>query len=177
MIITFRQLVLTVIAVTLGIAGTASYAEGQSSEDGIEQVVISVKTNPLKDPEPSCIALQIGMNLLMDTVPVDGNNIPVIKTDRVILFPTIDGVELVNPDNRINRPKNPKPVCDTPAGENTASLSQLMHGFVGLGGEIVICPLCAESRGITEENKTMGKMGNAEDIHNLFLYADKVIDF
>ena len=175
MITIVRKLILAVVAVTLSITGSVSYAEDRSSTDGFEQVVISIKSNPLKDPEPSCVAIQIGMNLLMDTVPVNGNNIPVIKAERVILFPTIDGVELINPDNRINKPKNPKLVCDTPGGENTASLSQLLNGFVGLGGEIVICPLCADSRGIDEP--TLGAKGNAEDIHNLFLYADKVIDF
>lgn len=170
-----RKLILGVIAVALSTAGSISYAEDQSSVDELEQVVISIKTDPLKDPEPACIALQIGMNLLMDTVPVNGNYIPVIRVDKVTLFPTIGGVELINPDNQINKRKKPKLDCDTPAGENTASLAQLLLGFVQLGGDVVVCPLCADSRGITEP--TQGKMGNAEDIHNLFLYADKVIDF
>ncbi|MGI9318422.1 MAG: DsrE family protein [bacterium] len=164
-----RKLVLAAIAVTLGIAGSVSYAFDQSSVDNMEQVVISIKTNPLKDPEPACVALQIGINLLMDL------NGTVLPADKVILFPTIDGVELINPDNQINKRKKPKLDCDTPAGESTASLSQLLETFVELDGEVVICPLCANSRGITDP--TQGKMGTAEDIHNLFLYADKVIDF
>ena len=47
--------------------------------------------------------------------------------------------------------------------------------FVDEGGEILVCPLCAITRGITPEPPA--KMANAEAIHNLFLYADKVIDF
>jgi len=81
-----RKLVLAAIAVTLGIAGSVSYAFDQSSVDNMEQVVISIKTNPLKDPEPACVALQIGINLLMDL------NGTVLPADKVILFPTIDGV-------------------------------------------------------------------------------------
>lgn len=162
-------------AVTLSAAGSVSYAADLSSGDGIEQVVISIKTDPLKDPEPSCVALQIGINLLLGQVPVGDNFVPVIPADSVILFPTVEGVELINPDNQINKRKKPKLVCDTPAGENTASLAGLLQTFVDLGGDVVICPLCASSRGITEP--TQGIMGNAEDIHNLFLFADKVIDF
>ncbi len=142
----------------------------------MEQVVISIKTDPLKDPEPSCVALQIGINLLLGVVPVDNTFVSVTPADSVILFPTIEGVELINPDNQINKRKKPKPVCDTPAGENTASLAGLLQTFVDLeGSKVVICPLCASSRGITEP--TQGTMGNAEEIHNLFLFADKVIDF
>jgi hypothetical protein len=44
-----------------------------------------------------------------------------------------------------------------------------------LGGEVVTCPLCAERREITEP--TYGVIGDGVDIHNLFLYGDKVIDF
>ena len=43
------------------------------------------------------------------------------------------------------------------------------------GSEVLICPLCSASRGITDP--TQGKDASAEEIHNLFLFADKVIDF
>jgi hypothetical protein len=169
------NLLLAAAALTLSAAGSVSYAADVSSGDGFEQVVISIKTDPLKDPEPSCVALQIGMNLLMDVVPVGNTFVSVTPADSVILFPTVEGVELINPDNQINKRKKPKLVCDTPAGENTASLAELLQTFVDSGGEVVICPLCAISRGITEP--TQGMLGNAEEIHNLFLFADKVIDF
>ncbi len=172
---TSRKLLLATAAVALGVAGSMGNALGASSEDGIEQVVISIKTNPLTDPEPSCVALQIGINLLLQAVPVGESLVPVIPADRVVLFPTIDGVELVNPDNQINKRKKPKLVCDTPSGENTASLAGLLQNFVNLGGEVLICPLCANSRGITAP--TQGRNANAEEIHDLFLFADKVIDF
>jgi hypothetical protein len=170
-----RKLLFATIALALGVAGSVGSALGASSEDGIEQVAISIKTNPLTDPEPSCVALQIGINLLLTEVPVGGSLVPVTPADRVVLFPTVDGVELVNPDNQINKRKKPKLVCDTPNGENTASLVGLLQNFVDLGGEVLICPLCANSRGITDP--TQGRNANAQEIHDLFLFADKVIDF
>jgi sulfur relay (sulfurtransferase) complex TusBCD TusD component (DsrE family) len=166
-----KNVLLAVTAVTLSIVGSTSFALDQSSMDGMEQVVISIRTDPLKDPEPACVALQIGMNLLMANVGVQ-----VIPADRVSLFLTIDGVELVNPDNQINKRKKPKFVCNTPAGENTASLAGLLEEFVNMeGSEVLICPLCSDSRGITDP--TQGKDASAEEIHNLFLFADKVIGF
>ncbi|MGD8854417.1 MAG: DsrE family protein [Gammaproteobacteria bacterium] len=170
-----RRLVSATAALALSLAGSVGSAVGASSGDGIEQVVISIKTNPVMDPEPSCVALQIGINLLLATVPVGERPVSVTPADRVVLFPTVDGVELVNPNNQINKRKRPKLVCDTPNGENTASLAGLLQNFVNLGGEVLICPLCANSRGITDP--TQGTNANAEQIHNLFLFADKVIDF
>jgi hypothetical protein len=170
-----RRVLSATAALALGLAGSLGIAVGASSEDGVEQVVISIKTNPVTDPEPSCVALQIGINLLLSEVPVGKDFVPVTPADRVVLFPTVDGVELVNPDNQINKRKKPKLVCDTSNGENKASLAGLLQNFVNLGGEVLICPLCANSRGITDP--TQGRNANAEEIHNLFLFADKVIDF
>jgi sulfur relay (sulfurtransferase) complex TusBCD TusD component (DsrE family) len=108
----------------------------------------------------------------MDTIEVGQDKVKVSVTpaDEVILFTTIDGVELVNPANDFSERD-----CDTPDGKKTKSLAQLLQGFMNLGGEAVACPLCAMSRGITEPS--YGIMGNGVDIHNLFLYGDKVIDF
>lgn len=167
------------IAASLAIAGSVSYAAPggskgaggwEPSADHMESVVISLHTNPLTDPEPACVALQIGINLLMDTIPVAGNPIPVTPADEVILFTTTDGVELINPENDFS-----EAVCDTPAGPESRSLNQLLMGFVSLGGEAVACPLCAKRRGITDP--TYGFIGDGVDIHNLFLFGDKVIDF
>jgi hypothetical protein len=157
---------LTIVGFTSNVVKAADV----SSTDGSEKIVISLGTDPTKDPEPACVALQIGMNLLM-SIP-DGVGVP---ADEVILFLTTGGVELINPNNSIYNRPNPKPVCTTPAGIKTASLQKLLEAFEGLMGKVVICPLCAISRGITEP--VTGVMANAVDIHNLFLEADKVIDF
>ena len=176
------KLMLAAIVACLTIVSSASYAApGKSkgaggwepSADHLESVVISLHTDPTVDPEPACVALQIGINLLMDTIKFEQDNVTVPVTvtpaDEVILFTTIGGVELVDPDNDFSEPD-----CDTPDGENTRSLAQLLQGFMNLGGEAVACPLCAEARGISDP---IGIMGNGVDIHNLFLYGDKVINF
>ena len=114
------------------------------------------------------------MNLLMSDL--NGDEIDdVVPADDVTLFLTTGGVELVNPHNSIYNRTKPKPVCTTPDGVNTASLQALLQGFKMRGGKVMICPLCATSRGITEP--TAGEPGTAVGIHNLFLYADKVITF
>jgi len=179
MVNTSRKLVLAVVVAFLTIAGSASYAApGKSkgaggwepSADHREFVVISLKTDPVYgDPEPACVALQIGMNLLMGSVPdSEGNPTSVTPADKVVLFTTIGGVELINPDQDLSAN-----VCLTPGG--MGSLSNLLQGFVNLGGEVVVCPLCAITRDIT--NPTHGVMGSGVGIHNLFLNADKVVDF
>ena len=146
---------LTIFAFTSNVANAAADV---SSVDGYEKVVISLKTDPTKDPEPACVALQIGMNLLMSFPEAT------IPADAVTLFVTTGGVELINPDNSIYNRTKPKAVCTTP-GDNM-SLQDLLLGFEGLGGEVVISPLCVKSRGITEF--TAGKPANAAGIHNLW---------
>lgn len=189
-----RKLMLAVMAVTISMAssvnnaapGNSNGAGGwEPSADHQENVVIAIKTDPtdgktieeiVESAEPACVALQIGSNLLKDMVMVGENNIPVTPANKVVLFTTIGGVQLINPDEEKQKILNNEDVCFAPDGTvMTKSLNQLLKGFVKLGGEIVVCPLCAISRNIKEP--TLGKMANAEDIHNLFLYADKVVDF
>jgi hypothetical protein len=146
-----------------------------SSGDGAENIVITLNTDPTKDPEPACVALQIGMNLLMTDLDGDGFD-DVVAANSVTLFVTTGGVELINPDNSIYNRNKPKSVCTTPFGVNTASLQELLQGFAEIeNADIVICPLCASSRGI--EYPVAGHMGTSIEIHDLFLDADKVITF
>lgn len=176
-----KKIIITSTLCALVLAASASYANppkpigslkwAEPSVDRLESVVITLKTDPLEDPEPACIALQIGINLLLSEVPGQpGETVSVTPADRVVLFPTLDGVELVNPTTDLKPPD-----CDTPLGLNTASLKGLLTRFTGLGGEVRSCPLCANQRDITVP--TFGTIATGEDIHNLFLYADKVIPF
>ena len=179
-----RPLVLLLTAVMMAATSTGYAAPGKSagaggwepSADHVESVVISVKTDPLVDPEPACVALQIGMNLLMDSIEVKDNagaviDIPVTPADEVILFPTIGGVELVDPTN----PELFDDVCLTPGGQK--SLDFLLGAFVSMGGEVISCPLCLIKRGIAFDSVSPGVVADGVMIHDLFLYADKLIDF
>jgi hypothetical protein len=174
-----RKLILAATVASLTFLGSVSYADQEKSKgddgwksrgDNQKSIVISIQTDPVyDDPEPACVALQIGMNLMMDTVPdSEGNPTHVRPAKKVILFTTIGGVELINPDQDLSAN-----VCLTPGGMN--SLENLLQGFVNMEGEVVVCPLCAMTRDITQP--THGYLGSGVDIHNLFLYADKVIDF
>lgn len=143
----------------------------EPSVDTKETIVISLATNPIDDPEPACVALQIGMNLLMNDLNGDEEDGKVIPADSVTLFATIDGVELVYEENVFSALD-----CLTPNGYK--SLDMLLTGFVKLGGEIQICPLCWNARGYAgSEPKNDAEVANAFDIHSLFLYADKVVTF
>lgn len=176
-----KKIMLTAALFAFALAGSTSYAKPpkptgplkwlEPSVDRLESVVITVKTDPLEDPEPACIAIQIGINLLLSEVPGQpGETVLVTPADRVVLFPTLDGLELVNPLTDLKQKD-----CDTPSGLNTGSLQGLLNRFIQLGGEVQSCPLCANRRDITKP--TFGTIATGEDIHDLFLYADKVIPF
>jgi len=172
--------IVAILLVTVG--GLSNAAPGKSrgnggwepSADHAEFVLITLKSDPTVDPEPACVAIQIGINLLQEVVQVQDDGVeievPVVPADEVTLFPTLAGVEIVNPVNDFT-----ELVCDSPAGPETRSLEQLLNRFINDGGEVVVCPLCALGRGILEA--TYGALGDAEEIHNLFLKADKVIDY
>jgi len=139
-----------------------------------ENVVIALKSNPLVDPEAACVALQIGQNLMMDIG--DG------PAEQVTLFPTLDGVEIVSdkmlpaevlPNGRI-KTYPPHLDCLTPNGY--VPLPEVLRAYWEMGGDIVVCPLCWTTRH-EGETPIYGVVGNGGQIHNLFLNADKVIDF
>lgn len=55
---------------------------------------------------------------------------------------------------------------------------QLLEEFVGGGGKILVCPHCAMLAGVEPDNMRHGaEMGVKESISELFLKADKVVDF
>jgi hypothetical protein len=175
------KMMLAAAVFCLTLFGAGSYAAPGGSQgsggwepsaDHQEWVVIAIKTDPVyDDPEAACVALQIGINLLKQEVPDSEDTLTdVTPADRVALFLTLGGVELVNPANAFAGPE-----CDTPDGPLTARLPDLLDGFLSEGGEVIVCPLCAKRRSISAP--TRGMMGSGVDIHNLFLFADKVIDF
>ena len=150
--------------------GSGFWKPFEPSVDGQEDIVISLSSDPREDAEPACVALQIGMNLLMNDLNGPAAGGEVTPADRVVLFATLDGVYLVAPDSDLTQQQ-----CRT-AG-NPASLAAILNQFVGLGGEVVVCPLCWIERGYRGQAPTYGIVASGFDIHSLFLYADKVIAF
>jgi predicted peroxiredoxin len=149
--------------------GSGFWKPFEPSVDGPENVVISLGTDPTVDAEPACVALQIGMNLLMDDLNGTEAGGKVTPADHVVLFATLDGVKLVASNSDLSA------TCFTPGGQQP--LSEILSQFLGRGGDVVVCSLCWNARGYLETQLTYGIVAEASDIHSLFLYADKVIPF
>ena len=66
------SLAAALVLASLPFVGTSALAEGKDT-------VISVQTNPLDDPQPACVALQLGTGLLN-------------AGSRVTIFATLGGV-------------------------------------------------------------------------------------
>ena len=178
-----RKLILAATVFTVTLASAASYADeedrerrGNPEHDDGEYIAITLQTDPVnEDAEAACVALQLGMNLLSDEVPDEENELtPVEPAKRVVLFPTLGGVQLINPDSDLMNLWCTVP--DGTGGFTKAPLAMVLANYYDvMGGEIIVCPLCAEERGI--DVPSYGTMGNGVSIHELFIDADKVIGF
>jgi hypothetical protein len=161
--------ILTAVSAAVGV-GQAQAGPPGSMGHG-EAVVISLQTSPFIKAEPACVGVQIGINLLLADVNGDAPGGKVTPAARVTLFPTLDGVDAVHSSMVINTEE----MCTTPTGPDT--LFNVISQFVDLGGKILVCPLCWNSRYLGEMPIFGAEIGNAVSVHNLFLTADKVIDF
>ena len=100
--------------------------------------------------------------------------------DEVSLFLTLDGVRLVGPEilDPVDTPK-----CTTPCAE--VPLTGLLNAFADMpGSDVVVFPLCWNARydrcnpdDTTTTCPNVGEVAGGVGIHDLFLYADKVMDF
>ena len=126
-----------------------------------QDIVISLKSNPMSNPEMACLAVTFARSLS--------------GSANVTLFVTLDGVSLA--DDSVVSSKRFK--CDTPWGE--ISLIENLEAFIaGNANNMVVCPICWKSRygdelpdygvlpGITVDGTAIGKM---------VLDADKILDF
>jgi hypothetical protein len=133
--------------------------------------------------EAACVALQIGMNLLMSELNnCDGDFVADMSpaADEVKLFLTLDGVRLAGPDIL---EAGEIPMCATPCGQ--VPLTGLLNAFASMpNSDVIVCPLCWNTRyGPCDPSNpastcpNVGEVAGGVGIHDLFLYADKVIDF
>jgi hypothetical protein len=99
-----------------------------------DKVVLSLQQDPAADGlEAACVALQLGTGLLKS---------PKEKA-KVTIFATLDGVYIADETTYASGPE-----CDTfsSAGLGTASLRDILNGFLNAGGEVLLCPLCFAAR-------------------------------
>jgi predicted peroxiredoxin len=128
----------------------------QSSTMGQGQNIIMHLSHGTDDLHAAFMALKLGTNLQQ-------------RGAQVILVLTIEGVRIADK----NQP------LDLHWGSNPMTLAQLYEEFVGAGGKVMVCPVCAEAAGISVDDLRMGAQLAQEnqDIPNLILAADKVVDF
>ena len=125
---------------------------------GIAQdIVISLKLNPMSQPEAACLSVTMA-NALKD----GGAN--------VTLFPTLDGVALG--DSKVVSSRRFK--CNTSSGEIT--LQENLDNFLdGDPNNMVICPLCWTER-YGDQQPDYGVL-DSQAVGALLLNAEKIIDF
>ncbi|MCM0606569.1 MAG: DsrE family protein [Xanthomonadaceae bacterium] len=90
------------------------------------------------------------------------------KKQVVSLFLNLEGVRLA--DKRANMALT--------WGGHGPSVGELYDQLVAKGVTIIVCPHCAEVEGIKRENLRAGaKLGDENSITEMFMKADKIIDY
>lgn len=133
--------------------------------DTNQDIVISLQSNPLTDPERACLAVTFARML-----KGQGAN--------VTLFVTLDGVPLAD----ASVVSSPRFKCDIPEQfpeeEEVISLEENLDKFLGPNPQgnpnMVVCPLCWKSRYGSEIPDNGTKSAN---IGTMILNADKILDF
>jgi sulfur relay (sulfurtransferase) complex TusBCD TusD component (DsrE family) len=152
------------VVLVLLFAGAVQAADGQ-------KLVVSVKPNLYTESgyEAACVAVSLASLLTANGA-------------QVTIFTTLDGVEMANVNTLtyvdLYAEFVGKWACTTSSGQRT--LTELVNGFVGAGGTILVCPLCWTARFGTEagaELITGAAMGSPASLAAAFLEAEKVIDF
>ena len=142
---------------------------GGISAGDAQDIVISLKSNPMSNPEMACLTVTFARSLSAGA--------------NITLFVTLDGVSLA--DDSVTSSRRFK--CDTPWGE--ISLKENLEMFLTEEGTIdanqnhmVVCPICWISR-YGDELPDYGVLpGFTEDvpreaIGKMMLDADKILDF
>ena len=133
--------------------------KGNTRINSPQDIVLTLSTNPLEDPEVACLALTMGQFLRSSSKKV--NVTLFLKNDGVALADG-DTVSLVTDD------------CQTPDGP--VSLQENLEGFLAdNNNNLVNCPICWGAR-FGMQLPDYGVL-DAAAIPPLLLGADKVIDF
>ena len=169
-------LILGIVAVGLFQPVNADWAidsDGGISAGDLQDIVITLKSNPMSHPEMACLAVTFARSLShnADTTP------PNLTNANVTLFVTLDGVSLA--DDSVTGSRRFK--CETPWGK--ISLKENLEAFIAENSNnMVVCPLCWKSRYGDEELPDYGVLPGAEGVDpkaigKMMLDADKILDF
>lgn len=179
-----------------GLFNTAS-ADWRVNEGGIgvanaQDVVVSLKSNPMANPEAACLAVTFARSLSApppESIPEAFKN--------VTLFVTLDGVSLAR--DKVLSSRRFK--CDTPWGEISLEenlLAFLTEALLDENGDevldengdvvevlnqnkLVVCPLCWNSRyddELPDYGVLPGYNGTSPKAIGIMIFnADKILDF
>ena len=168
-------LILGIVAVCLFQPVNADWAidsDGGISAGDAQDIVITLKSNPMSNPEMACLAVTFARSLS------GGAN--------VTLFVTLDGVSLA--DDSVAGSRRFK--CDFPLPDGqiiVISLKENLEEFLTEDdgtindNNMVVCPLCWKSR-YGDELPDHGVLPGAEGVDpkaigKMMLDADKILDF
>lgn len=161
------RLFVALLAVFIVVASPTAVAQDADKQ----KIVISLQEDPLSgDPEPACVALQLGTGLLMS------------ENAEVTIFATLGGVGIAN-----KAATKSTRLCEKVSREGKllepAELSDVLNAYLKADGEILACPLCWVVR-YGDLSGSQGQMigGGQGAVYStspvpLLLQADKVIDY
>ena len=149
-----------------------------------QKIVISLQSDPLKNQEPACVALQLGMAMLMSRSPSTAGD----NDDEVTIFATLDGVGIANAEvmaspQLMNAPsKFCKTVNQGGVLQDPVPLPKVLENYLLAGGKILACPLCwvIKFGDLAQSMEDLYPSDGQVYIDSpvpLFLFADKVIDY
>lgn len=148
---------LSVAALPIVVSGDWTLNKGGLDVNSPQDVVVTLKVNPLTNPEQACLAVTLAKALQRGTT-------------NVTLFATLDGVALG--DAKIVG--NPKFRCTiTPAGEELSLEENLSAFLAGNNNNMVICPICWVER----YGSAMPDYGAYTSPVPMLLRADKILDY
>lgn len=139
-----------------------------------DKVVLSLQQDPADEEglEPACVALQLGTGLLKS------------GKAKVTIFATLDGIYIADvvtygydPLDLTLPPVDP-PICDTMSATGVLGedpLENVLFGFLNVGGEVLLCPLCDAVR--QPYTRIVDDGIYAASPIPLLLEAKKVIDY
>ena len=173
-------LIVAAIPLTGPLAATPNFEEVPP-----QSIVISLQSDPLKNQEPACVTLQLGMGILKSRARGQGDT---GDDDEVTIFATLDGVGIANekvmarPELSVAPAKFCKTVSQGGALLDPVPLPEMLDRYLAAGGKILACPLCWVIKFGDLAQSMVDLIDYDDQVYidspvPLFLRADKVIDY
>ena len=173
MLTTARKVIILSLAVLAGSFVQSANADYSTNNGGIQNgdpqdIVVSLKSNPMANLEEACLAVTFARMLAMN------------PANNVTLFVTLDGVSLGDKQDQAHLL-----MCKTP-WDGEISLGGNLEAFLGQPNEhehMVVCPICWKER--YNAKPGYGVLPGATGAHGapanaigiMIGNADKILDF